>query len=278
MVGLRDILVYLHPEAAESSLINNAVSFAASKGVGLTGLFVVDIPEIPNYVKAELPEEVLANHRKLYQRQAETTKAVLDAACSAAGVAFDWRCVEGDGAEAVICHGRYFDVVLLEGTAEGSVSPAARFADRVILECGRPVLIMPVRPAPDTLGSRITLAWDAEKESVRALHDALPLLCGADWVKIVSVNAEVGDRAHGEVPGVEIGKHLARHGVKAEGHSIRADSRHVGETLLSWAQDEQSDLLVMGAYGHARWQELVLGGVTDYMLRHAARLPILMSH
>lgn len=278
MAAFRDILVYLHPEAVESSVIGNAVGFAASRNAHLTALYVVDIPEIPSYVKAELPREVLKNQRKLYQQQAEAAKSALDAACGAAGVSSDWRCVEDDAAAAVIQHGRYFDVVLMEGAA-GEAAPAGeRMADRVILECGRPVLVLPARPVADTLGSRITLAWNARKESVRALHDALPLLQGAEWVKVVSVNPEIGDQAHGQIPGVDVGKHLARHGINAEAHSVSADARHVGESLLTWAEDEQSDLLILGAYGRARWSEMVLGGVTAYVLSHAALLPVLMSH
>ena len=96
-------------------------------------------------------------------------------------------------------------------------------------------------------------------------------------MKLVSVDPQTSDNEHGDIPGMSIAAHLERHGVRPEAHSITVDDSDTGESLLDWAKDNGADLIVMGAYGHTRWRELVLGGVTAYVLRYA-RVPVLMSH
>jgi nucleotide-binding universal stress UspA family protein len=96
-------------------------------------------------------------------------------------------------------------------------------------------------------------------------------------VAVLAVNPEGGEAGHGEIPSADICLHLARHGVKAEAQHIYAKDMSVGDMMLSRAADEGIDLIVTGAYGHARWRELVLGGVTRHLLTHMT-VPVLMSH
>ena len=94
---------------------------------------------------------------------------------------------------------------------------------------------------------------------------------------MIAINPKSGPEGHGAIPSADICAHLARHGIKAEAHHSYADDMDAGEVLLSRAADRGSDLLVMGAYGHARWRELVLGGLTNFVLKHMT-VPVLMSH
>jgi nucleotide-binding universal stress UspA family protein len=105
----------------------------------------------------------------------------------------------------------------------------------------------------------------------------MPLLIAAEIVTVLTIDPREGPRAHGELPGADISLYLARHGVKAEiGRTVSADLP-VGEVLLSRVADLGADLLVMGAYGHSRPRELLLGGATRSLLR-SMTLPVLMSH
>ena len=121
------------------------------------------------------------------------------------------------------------------------------------------------------------VAWDGGREAVRAINDALPLLAGAEHVDVVSVNPEERGTDHGEIPGADMCLHLARHGVNAEAQHIAASDVDVGNMLLSRVADVGADLLVMGAYGHSRWREIVLGGATHQVLSEMT-VPVVMSH
>jgi nucleotide-binding universal stress UspA family protein len=110
------------------------------------------------------------------------------------------------------------------------------------------------------------------------LHDALPLLKAAGQVSIVSVDTSRGETGGGRIPGADIAACIARHGIKAAVSSEDiAPDVSAGELLLSRATDLHADLVVMGGYGHARWQELVLGGATRTFLS-SMTVPVLMSH
>ncbi len=96
-------------------------------------------------------------------------------------------------------------------------------------------------------------------------------------MSVLALNPQGGDGGHGEVVGADIALHLARHGVKAEATHVHVDDIEIGDMLLSRAADAGADMIVMGAYGHRRLRELVLGGVTQHMLGHMTA-PVLMSH
>ncbi|MBM3560382.1 MAG: universal stress protein [Alphaproteobacteria bacterium] len=123
------------------------------------------------------------------------------------------------------------------------------------------------------------MAWNASREAARAVADAMPFLVAAQHVVILSVNPESGQRpgTHGADPGADIGFHLARHGVKVQASHGVAPDIDPADAILNWASDDGIDLIVVGAYGHARLRELVLGGVTRDMLA-ASPVPLLMSH
>ncbi len=273
----RDILLCVEPLRQGSALIENAVGFAKKQASNLTGLYTMEIFDFPGYVQAQLPKEVLDNYRKVLFEEAERAEAVFKEKCTAADVHWDWRQVEGERAESVIENARLADLVLLAGGDSGSETPTGESSSRIMLECGRPVLLVPPTPMDKDAGSRVLVAWNGRREAVRAVHDALPLLESADWVKVVMVNAGADAPDAGDLPGSALCHHLARHGVKAEAQAVKARGQSDGAALMALAEKEKANLVVMGAYGHARWRELVVGGVTDHVLRHAT-IPVFLSH
>jgi nucleotide-binding universal stress UspA family protein len=121
------------------------------------------------------------------------------------------------------------------------------------------------------------VAWNAGREAARAVTDALPLLTRADAVHVVAFNPDKGGADHGDTPGADIGLYLARHGVKVSVAQQQNEELAVGEQILSRAADLSVDLIVMGAYGHSRVRELMLGGATRTLL-DSMTVPVLMSH
>ena len=147
----------------------------------------------------------------------------------------------------------------------------------MVLSSGRPTLVVPYIGPTRTLAQSVTVAWDAGREAARAVNDALPFLERAQAVTVMVVNPRPGIGSHGEEPGADIALHLARHGIKVEAQHLEVRDMSVADAILSRAADQSIDLLVMGAYGHSRFREWVLGGATRQIFAQMT-VPVLMSH
>ena len=154
--------------------------------------------------------------------------------------------------------------------------PEYRIPERVALESGGPVVVVPHAGAFPTVGRRVLIAWHASAQSARAVRDALPLLRKAEGVTILTSIPAAG-AGNEDRPGARIAAYLAHHGVAAKARELVVDDIAVGETILSQAADEGADLIVMGAYGHPRARELVLGGATRTLFKRMT-VPTLMAH
>ena len=211
------------------------------------------------------------------QKEADA-KAAFDKAVGRLDRPVEWRSDDGDPARVVCEQGRYADLIVLgqyERDAASDTDPD--FIGRVVLGSGRPVLVIPYAGHFPVIGRRVLVAWNASRESARAVDASLPLLRRASDVQIVSFNARPGRGGHGEVPGADIGLFLARHGVKATVSTSGSHDVDVGNLILSRAADFGSDLIVMGGYGHTRAYEFVLGGATQTLLE-SMTVPVLYAH
>ncbi len=181
---------------------------------------------------------------------------------------------------AVPSHARCADLVVAgqDDPTDPESFIADHFPETLVMSAGRPVLFIPYTGTFATLGTNVMVAWNGSREAVRAVHDALPLLQRAAKTTIVTLNGQKGELRGNRIPGADIALVLARHGVEAEVADLDGvDDVSLGEMLLSRASQLGADLVVMGAYGHTRWQELVMGGVTRSMLQ-STTVPVLMSH
>jgi nucleotide-binding universal stress UspA family protein len=143
----------------------------------------------------------------------------------------------------------------------------------LVLTAGRPVLVVPYAGKFAKIGTRVLIAWNASREAVRAVNDAMPILQRAKKVIVLSVNPTKKDH----IPGADIAAHIARHGCKVEATHTVAKDIEVGDALLGAITDYGADLLVMGAWGHSRMRELVLGGATRELMGQMT-VPVLLSH
>jgi nucleotide-binding universal stress UspA family protein len=141
--------------------------------------------------------------------------------------------------------------------------------ERLAIESGRPMLVVPCAGRYPEIARHIVIAWKPTREAARAVFDALPLLKSAKTVQLLEVNQNRDNSG--------ITAALRRHGIKATRRSMVAPDISVGDEILSRLADHGADLLVMGAYGHSRIGELVFGGVTRHIARHMTA-PTLWSH
>lgn len=191
---------------------------------------------------------------------------------------YETRLVDDEAAGGLSMQARYSDLVVIGQTDLEDPSPSVTpdFPEYVVLNCGRPVLIVPYVGHFATVGERALLAWDAGVPAARAVSAAIPLLRRAKIAQVAVFNAAGDLGKHGEQPGADIALYLARHKVKVNVSEQHAES-DVGNALLSLATDFASDLIVMGGYGHSRFREILLGGVTRTVL-YTMTVPVLMSH
>jgi nucleotide-binding universal stress UspA family protein len=281
-VSYKDLLVVLDAAADTPSRIELAVGLAERCAAHLAGLYPVPSPELPRsagYADLAVLEPLYREWRERSLAQAEETRAAFERAAQLRGVSFEWRATDRDGDGDPAVHARYVDLAIL-GQRNPESDDAAfdrRRPEQVTLASGRPVLIIPYAGRFATFGRNVLVAWNASREAARAVADAMPLLAMAETVTVLSVDPQIGPDAQGELPGADIALHLARHGVTAQIERTVSADVPIGEVLLSRIADLGADLLVMGAYGHSRTRELLLGGATRSVLA-SMTVPVLMSH
>lgn len=275
---IKDILVHVDDSKACPARLTAAVKFAQGCEAHLTGLYVVPRYEIPVYAEVPIGLEVIEQGTKAMWERADKCRETSEELVNSLGSSMEWRALEGNYLNVLTENARYADLVVLgqpNPNDEEDISTA--FISRVILDSGRPNLIIPYVGSFHAIGKRILIAWNAGREAARAVNDAMPLLEKADSVEVMSVNPQKQSVDEGDLPGADISQHLARHGVEVEARSSVAKDIDAGNLLISHAADFGADLIVLGAYGHSRFRETVLGGVTREMLKHMT-VPVLMSH
>jgi nucleotide-binding universal stress UspA family protein len=172
-------------------------------------------------------------------------------------------------------HAYYADlVVIARPEPAGQTAGPPGLAESLVLSSGRPIILFPPSGTVSRV-RRILVGWNATRESIRAVADALPLLAKAEAVEVLVADHE-RQSGHGQEPGADIARHLARHGAQVGVRRLSSGEKDVGRLLLSQADAFGADLLVMGAYGHSQLTEWVFGGVTRTVL-YEAGLPVLMS-
>jgi nucleotide-binding universal stress UspA family protein len=170
---------------------------------------------------------------------------------------------------------RRFDLSVVAQPGPDTPGTDASFVEAALFNSGRPVLIVPYIQRAGLKLDRVMVCWDGSRTAARATADALPFLARAKTAEVVTVTSGSSDTK--EIPGVDLAKHLARHGLNVELKRVAAGDIDTANVLLSHAADASADLIVMGGYGHSRWREFVLGGVTRGLLA-SMTVPTLMSH
>lgn len=259
---LKDILVHVDHYAGSAPRLNLAVDLAAKHQARLTGLLVI-------------------RHRYPVDAEVDAARDLFGQLAAAAGIEGRWRCVDGSAIDVgmtkiVVQHAHHCDLLIVgQGSREsGSVGVHTDLPERVVLETGRPVLVVPAAGTFPTIGERVLVAWKAGREWTRAVNDALPLLSRAQRVEIL---VKPGPGEDAESCCASLGEHLARHGVATSACGMLVVNTTVADALLNRVFDEGFDLLVTGAFARGPEDRRTLGAVARQLLEQMT-VPVLMSH
>lgn len=276
----KDLVVPVTDTPGDEAALDVALELARGSGARLTVLEMINLPMPSANPWGLMPDIAMGDVYSRLRAQGEVNAERRRQRLAGSGVDCEVRLVEALFTEpprqaARLAH--HADLLVVAGPvndgAEGSVAHA--FAAALLLESGRPVLVVPPGARAPLAGSAVLLAWRAGAESARAMHDALPLLRAAARVDVVTVDADPAEEGGGAL--AEVATHLARHGVRAEALSIASRGRSVAEVLLEHAREMPAGLLVAGGYGHSRLREWVMGGATRELML-TSPVPVLFSH
>ena len=276
---LRDIVVFLDARQENMGALDLAVALAAQHQASLIAVFnqpsAVSQPEMFARGTA-IPDAIRAADERLKVGEQEW-RARFEMEVVRHSVRGEWRPFHDRLASDLVMHARYADLALVTrenplerehstpGLREG---PASGLPETLVLSSARPIVVLPPRSAP-THVRRILVGWNASPEATRAVASAMPLIVRAEAVEVVVVVRGDCATRHGEEPGADIARHLARHGAQVDVRRLSSGRQSVGHVLLSRAAEFGADLLVMGACGHSRLSEWVFGGATRTALQEA---------
>ncbi len=272
----KTLLVHLDDSAHSAARIELALELAGRHDAHLIGLYVVcqELTQ-PMFVHGE--RAWFATREAQHDANLKGAQARFLAAGERAGRSVEWRAPGGPAVEAAILHARHADLLILgqDDPDDPSSYIARHFVEDVVMASGRPAIVLPYTGTVRSFAENVLIAWDGSRESARAMADALPVIKGAKFVTVMTVQRH---ESSGAPAGIEVAAWLERHNIQA-GFSAAPKVVGVptGALLLNMLADHHIDLLVMGAYGHARAQERLLGGVTRTMLESMS-VPVLMSH
>ena len=278
---IKTILMHVDGSPSEDSRLRAAALLAGTFDAHLVGSADTGIGW-PDYVL--IAGAVAATTAGMdFDNLRAAARARLDAFEAAArrlGVAsVETRMVEDEARHALLLQSRYADLVVLsrDGRTDPTQPARARaLPEYVALHGARPVLVVPPDGAGQPLPGTAVVGWDGSMQAIAAIVAALPLLMRADSVRLAVVNPDTPGDLHGEQPGADMALYLARHGARVDVVVERTRST-VGAALLGLARDCGAGLMVTGAYGHSRYREWMVGGVTRELLERS-RVPLLLAH
>lgn len=277
-MAIKNILVHIDHSAACELRVKAAIDLAKNNDARLSALFVVPDYFVPSYVEAQISADIIAQISDQAVSRAKETQGKIKTMVQEAGLELDSYIEEGNIIAILSDYARYTDLVLLgQSQPDDPDNISEGLADHLVIEGGAPCLVIPYIGTRPTLGKRVLVAWNESRESARALRDSLPLLQQAVNVTVLFIKPKTHNEDHTTMQEKVIIDYLEDHGISAKISLCVDNHLDPGDTMLVQASDNDCDLIVMGAYGHSRLREMVLGGATRHLLKEMT-VPVFISH
>ncbi len=274
-MAMKHLLVHVDSSERSRERLELAVELATRFGARLAGLFAEGTSIGGSAVARRSPQNMA--------RARAAARSLFEAMTLQSGLATDWWEVEqGELAQVVtwtiVCC-RYVDLAIFGQHDPGREnSLPAGFVEQVLLESGRPVLVVPYAGHHPRIGRRVIVVWTGSREAARALNDAIPILGKAEAVTLLSLQEAPGPGSSLPAAGPDVIVHLRSHGIEAmyEKILVNGDDVPVVDTVLNRAADCVADLIVLGGHGNSGFPYLQLSATTRDVLR-TMTVPVLLS-
>jgi len=279
-VNLKNLLIHLDHSTGCQNRLQTAFALARDFKAEITGLFVVPDYIVPSYVEAQISVDLIADITEKAIARAEETLVGYRRLADEAGVKMEARVVEGQVIPILREHSKYVDLLLLgQDQPDDPDNASYGLADALLFEGGCACLVVPHSGKLAAPGKRVLLTWNASRESARAMREAMPLLERAETVVVLSSEPDYldADIARGHPHAEELMRFLKSHGIESVPGGVGDSGQSPADAILGQAAEMNADLIVMGAYGHARLREIILGGVTRDLLKQSP-VPLLLAH
>ncbi len=273
---MRDILAYANNYQTWTRSLEYAARFAALLDASLTGIYVQE-PILP--MPAVTQPELLTGIYTVAAEQVAAAQAVDSAFTTwttGLGVKRSrWQVAEGPLPDVLAAAGNWHDLLVLGIGTEVRWDSVGGVGELLLKTAGLPVLVVSERARARASLNSIAVAWNGSSESVRAIHAALPLLKRAKQITVIHDERTERCALIGWRPPLDVEAYLTQHDVRFTRQPINISDDRAGEGLLIAAAG--ADMLVMGAYGKARFSEWIFGGATRHVLEHNT-IPLFMRH
>ena len=267
-----------YPHPSPDNVVSASIAIAKMLGGNLTAAVCqVELPDTSNRLVGFVTDvtSVIAAAR----RDGAAAAAILKRRLTEAGkngypsvTIIDRACLPSHTGSQLMGNGRLSDLIIIPTSDD----PAYReIAEDLIFGSGRPVLLLPESVAAEITLKVVVVAWDGSRVAARAISDALPFLKFAQTVRLVEITGEKPLEGASSIAALQ--QQLVSHDVKAVIDAIEVGDLGAGGALTGYCAEKHADLLVMGAFGHTRIRDFVLGGVTKFIVHHTP-LPVLMTH
>lgn len=275
------IAVHLSADENCKRRIDVAIKLAKEHQAEIVGVYPVDITVPQTFSGTALPSEVTKMIRERLKEGQLQTKKLFEEATSAAGVTGHWRTPKGAIEDVLAQHARYARLLIMSKAEDpqSTASPiTANVPEAVIMAAGRPVLMVPTVGTMNTIGERVLFCWDKKREAARAFADAAPLLRTAKELVVLAVDEDTESLHEQDIQDNDFSDLCTALGYPTPKVLLRSSKNvGVGNVILNTATDYGSDLIVMGAYGHSRMRQWIMGGASKTLL-NSMTVPVLLSH
>ncbi len=276
-MAIKDLLVAFDGSDASVTTLVYAAQMAIKYEAALTGIFVSPPQVIDGGMRRWINKEVISTIEQAHDKNIGATRQRFEEKLKAAAFSGEhqWIAESGHPNDVLSEVARYHDMLLIgQHGADPQKNRRVR-AEDLVLTAGKPILVVPAGYAVRPFKEHAAVAWDGGSRAARALTDAMQILETKNRLDVISVDAE--RPAERQPDGRDILRHLARHGIDARAVVLPRSAGGIGATLIEYCVNNDPDVLVMGAYGHARLREDLFGGVTRQMLR-TSPVPLLIAH
>jgi nucleotide-binding universal stress UspA family protein len=279
---IKDIFLPLLGTASDETAIESAIALASTHRAKVSALIAVGIPEPyfseVGFVGAEVRARSYNEAREGAEALAQKTRQRL----AQSGVHADMQVVDvspGSRSRTIAGHARYSDLSIMGGRDrdQPAGSTATATFESLLMQSGRPVIVVPTGVPLPANPKRVVLAWQPSREATRVAHDILPLLTPDTHVELLIIDPEKTRGEERDGPGERIAQKLANQGVPVRIVAKPRQARSDGEDLVRYVEASDADLLAMGGYGHSRLREIILGGTTRAVLDTMSK-PVFFEH